>query len=326
MTILVTGVAGFVGAAVAASLLDRGEAVIGLDSLNDYYDIGLKQARLALLEGRKGFRFLKLDLARHEEVLALATAEPALDRIVHMAAQAGVRHSLVDPWSYLNSNVTGHLAILELARRLPRLKHLVYASSSSVYGGNSKLPAAEGDAVDEPLSLYAASKRADELMSRSYARLFGTPMTGLRFFTVYGPWGRPDMTPFLFTRAVLEGTTITLFDGGRLQRDFTAIEDIVPGVLAALDRPAAPDAAGVAHRLYNLGNDRPAWMRDFLAIIEQACGKAAVIREAPVSAAEPKATWADLTLARRDLGFDPKVSLEEGLPRFVAWFRGYYGL
>ncbi len=326
MTILVTGVAGFIGAAVAEALLARGETVLGLDSLNSYYDVGLKQARLARLRGRPGFRFRQLDLALHAELLPLAESEPGIDRIVHLAAQAGVRHSLVDPWSYLSSNITGHLAVLELAKRLPGLKHLVYASSSSVYGGNAKLPGAEDDAVEEPLSLYAASKRADELMSRTYARLFGTPMTGLRFFTVYGPWGRPDMTPFLFTRAVLAGETITLFDGGRLERDFTAIEDIVPGVLAALDRPAQPDERGVPHRLYNLGSDRPVKVRDFLAVIERACGKAAVIREAPVSAAEPKATWADLTLARRDLGFQPKVSLEEGLPRFVAWFRDYYGL
>jgi len=326
VTILVTGVAGFIGAAVAETLLARGESVLGLDSLNAYYDVGLKRARLARLEPRAAFRFRHLDIARHEELLALAEAEPGIDRIVHLAAQAGVRHSLVDPWSYLQSNLAGHLAVLELARRLPGLRHLVYASSSSVYGGNSKLPAAEDDPVERPLSLYAASKRADELMSVTYARLFGTPMTGLRFFTVYGPWGRPDMTPFLFTRAVLEGSAITLYDGGRLRRDFTAIEDIVPGVLAALDRVPAPDAEGVAHRIYNLGNDRPVEVRAFLAVIERACGRAAVIQEAPVSAAEPKATWADLTLARRELGYDPRVTLAEGLPRFVDWFRDYYRL
>ena len=324
MTILVTGVAGFIGAAVAEALLARGESVLGLDSLNDYYEVTLKQARLARLEGSPGFRFRRLDLARHEDILPLAAGEPAIDRIVHLAAQAGVRHSLVDPWSYLQSNLAGHLTVLELARRLPRLRHLVYASSSSVYGGNAKLPAAEGDPVEQPLSLYAASKRADELMSLTYARLFGTPMTGLRFFTVYGPRGRPDMTPFLFTRAVLEGGTITLYDGGRLRRDFTAIEDIVPGVLAALDRVPTADGEALAHRLYNLGNDRPVAVRDFLAVIERACGRAAVIVERPASIAEPQATWADLTLARRDLGYDPRVALEEGLPRFVAWFRDYY--
>jgi UDP-glucuronate 4-epimerase len=319
-------VAGFIGAAVAEALLARGESVLGLDSLNDYYAVALKQARLTRLEARPGFRFLQRDLALHEEILPLAAAEPPIERIVHLAAQAGVRHSLVDPWSYLQSNLAGHLTVLELARRLPRLRHLVYASSSSVYGGNAKLPAAEDDPVERPLSLYAASKRADELMSLTYARLFGTPMTGLRFFTVYGPRGRPDMTPFLFTRAVLEGGTITLYDGGRLRRDFTAIEDIVPGVLAALDRVPQADGEGVAHRLYNLGSDRPVAVRDFLAVIERACGRAAVIADQPVSAAEPQATWADLTLARRDLGYAPRVTLEEGLPRVVAWFRDYYRL
>jgi len=326
VTILVTGVAGFIGAAVAAALLDRGTAVLGVDSLNSYYDPALKQARLARLEGRPGFRFLALDLADPAATLALAEAEPGIAAVVHLAAQAGVRHSLVDPWSYVASNVTGQLAVLELARRLPRCRHLVYASSSSVYGANATLPAAVEDRVDEPLSLYAVTKRAGELMARCYARLHGPPMTGLRFFTVYGPWGRPDMTPFLFTRAILEGRPVTLFDGGRMRRDFTYIDDVVPGVLAALDRPPAPDLAGVAHRLYNLGDDRPIEVRAFLGLLERLCGRSAEVRVAPLSAAEPEATWADIAASRRDLGYAPKTPVEEGLRRFVAWFRGYYRL
>ncbi len=311
---------------MSEALLARGESVLGLDSLNSYYEPALKRARLARLQAQAGFRFLQCDLAQAEPVLALAAREPAIDRIVHLAAQAGVRHSLSDPWSYLASNVTGHLNVLELARRLPGCRHLVYASSSSVYGANRNLPAAVEDRVDEPLSLYAVSKRAGELMSLCYARLHGPPMTGLRFFTVYGPWGRPDMTPFIFARALLTGEALTLFDGGRMKRDFTAIDDVVPGVLAALDRIPAPAEDGVPHRLYNIGNDSPVTVRSFLATLEALCGRQAVIRDAPLSAAEPEATWADIAASRRDLGFSPSTGLEEGLGRFLAWFRSYYGL
>lgn len=326
MTILLTGAAGFVGAAVAAALLARGEEVLGLDSLNSYYDPSLKRARLACLEGEAGFRFLAHDLADREATLALAEREPAIDRIVHFAAQAGVRKSLSDPWSYVDSNVTGHLNVVELARRLPACRHLLYASSSSVYGANEKLPAAVGDRVDDPLSLYAVSKRAGELLSRCYARLYGLPMTGLRFFTVYGPWGRPDMTPFIFARAILTGETVTLYDGGRMKRDYTAIEDVVPGVLAALDRIPEPDEAGVPHRLYNLGSDSPVSVRAFLAVLERLAGRAATIRESPLSAAEPETTWADISESVRDLGYAPRTSLEAGLGRFLDWFRAYYAL
>ena len=326
MTILVTGVAGFIGAAVAEALLARGEAVLGLDSLNSYYDPALKRARLARLERRDGFRFLERDLSAAEPTLALAEAHPEIGRIVHFAAQAGVRHSLTDPWSYLASNVSGHLNVLEMARRLPDCRHLLYASSSSVYGANPKLPAGVGDRVDDPLSLYAVSKRSGELMSRCYARLHGLPMTGLRFFTVYGPWGRPDMTPFLFAGALLRGETVTLFERGRMRRDYTAIDDVVPGVLAALDRVPGPDAEGVPHRLYNIGNDAPVSVRDFLAVLERLSGRRAAIREAALSAAEPEATWADIAESRRDLGYSPATPLEEGLGRFLAWFRDYYRL
>jgi UDP-glucuronate 4-epimerase len=324
VTILVTGVAGFIGAAVAEGLLARGDSVLGLDSLNAYYDPGLKRARLARLEGRPGFRFRQLDLAGRGALAALDGEE--VRSIVHLAAQAGVRHSLKDPWSYLSSNVDGHLEVLEYARRLPRLQHLVYASSSSVYGGNEKLPASEDDRVHDPLSLYAVTKRTGELMSRCYARLYGLPQTGLRLFTVYGPWGRPDMSPFIFARAILEGRPLTLYDGGRMRRDYTAIEDVVPGVLAAIDRVAEPDATGVPHRLYNLGNDHPIAVADFLAELERLCGRKALVEPATSSAAEPESTWADIEAARRDLGFAPRTPLAEGLARFVAWFRDYYRL
>lgn len=324
MTILLTGVAGFIGAAVADRLLAAGRPVLGLDSLNAYYDPGLKRARLARLEGRPGFRFLQIDLAKRGALAALAGEE--IETIVHLAAQAGVRHSLTDPWSYLASNVDAHLEVLEFARRLPRLRHLVYASSSSVYGGSANLPAAENDPVNDPLSFYAVTKRAGELMSRCYARLYDLPQTGLRFFTVYGPWGRPDMSPFIFTRAILEGSPITLYDGGRMRRDFTAIDDIVPGVLAAIDRVAGRDDSGVPHQLYNLGNDAPVTVTAFLETLERLCGRKALIEPAAASEAEPDSTWADITAARRDLGFAPGTPLEQGLARFVAWFRDYYRL
>ena len=325
MTILVTGVAGFIGAAVADGLLARGQAVVGVDSLNAYYDPALKRARLARLEGRPGFRFLQLDLSKRGALSPLPGKDD-IEAIAHLAAQAGVRYSLEEPWSYLASNVDAHLEVLEFARHLPRLRHLVYASSSSVYGGNTKLPAAEDDRVHDPLSLYAVTKRSGELMSRCYARLYGIAQTGLRFFTLYGPWGRPDMSPFIFTRAILEGTPLTLYDEGRMRRDYTAVDDVVPGVLAALDRPAPPDESGVPHRIYNLGNDGPIAVSTFLSELERICGRKAITEPAAASEAEPESTWADITAARRDLGFAPHTPLSEGLERFVAWFRDYYRL
>jgi UDP-glucuronate 4-epimerase len=267
--ILLTGAAGFVGYHTAEALLARGEQVIGVDNLNSYYDVRLKQARLDRLAGRPGFTFVRLDIADEGALAGLACAHGGIDRIVHLAAQAGVRHSLVDPHSYVRANVVGHLAVLELARALLGFVHLVYASSSSVYGANTDLPFAETDRVDRPLSIYAATKRADELMSYSYGHLFGIPQTGLRFFTVYGPWGRPDMAYFLFARAILRGEPITLYDGGELRRDFTYIDDIVAGVVGCLDRPPPRDrgrggaaGAGFEHRQppggKSLAADRPA--------------------------------------------------------------------
>lgn len=316
MAVLVTGVAGFIGAAVARALLDRGQSVVGIDNLNAYYPVSLKRDRLARLAG--DFVFVEGDFA---ETAVLDTL-PAFDRIVHLGAQAGVRHSLDHPQDYVRSNLSGHLNILELARARS-VAHLVYASSSSVYGGNAKLPFAVGDTVDHPVSLYAATKRADELMSDAYSHLFGIPQTGLRFFTVYGPWGRPDMAPWLFTEAVLRGTTIRLNNGGRMKRDFTYIDDIVAGVLAALDRP--PEGTR-PHFIYNLGNDRAEELTRFVEIIESATGKRAIIEHAPLPPGDVIATHADIDRTRDNLEWWPKTTLDEGLPAFVEWFRGYSGL
>jgi UDP-glucuronate 4-epimerase len=324
MAVLVTGAAGFIGMHVARALLERGETVVGADNLNDYYDPALKRARLATLEGRSGFAFERVELSDREAVFALFDAHPGIDRIVHLAAQAGVRYSLIDPYAYVRSNVMGHLVMMEAARRVEDLRHFVYASSSSVYGGNEKLPFAVGDRVDDPVSLYAATKRSDELMSACYARLYGLPATGLRFFTVYGPWGRPDMSPWLFTEAILRGRPIRVFNGGAMRRDFTYIDDVVEGVLAALDTPPTDPAR--LHRLYNLGNDRAEELVDFIAAIEAACGRIADKTYEPMQPGDVEATWADLTESRRDLGYDPKIRIADGVPRFVAWFREYAGL
>ena len=315
MGVLVTGVAGFIGAAVAGALLRRGETVVGIDNLNDYYPVQLKRDRLARLMG-PAFEFVEGDFADPAVVGALPDR---FDRIVHLGAQAGVRHSLERPRDYVRSNLAGHLELLELARARGT-RHLVYASSSSVYGGNAKLPFAVGDPVDHPVSLYAATKRADELMSDAYAHLFGIPQTGLRFFTVYGPWGRPDMAPWLFTEAVLRGLPIRLNNGGRMSRDFTFIDDVVAGVVAALDRPPAGERP---HRLYNLGNDRTEQLTRFVAVIEAATGRQAIVESAPLPPGDVVATHADIGPARAELGYDPRTSLDEGLPRFVEWFRGY---
>ncbi|WP_419813904.1 NAD-dependent epimerase/dehydratase family protein [Glacieibacterium sp.] len=317
MTICITGAAGFIGAATALALLDRGETVIGFDNLNAYYPVQLKRDRLARLAGPR-FTFVEGDLAD----MAALTALPETDAIIHLGAQAGVRYSLQQPHDYVQSNLVGHLNMLELARAR-QTPHLVYASSSSVYGGNSKLPFAVGDAVDHPVSLYAATKRADELMSDSYAHLFGIPQTGLRFFTVYGPWGRPDMAPWIFTDAVLRGRPIRLNNGGRMKRDFTYVDDIVAGVLAALDRPPSGPRP---HRIYNLGNDRSEELTRFLSIIEASTGKRAIVEEAPLPPGDVLETHADITSTRADLGYAPATSLDVGLPRFVDWYRGYAGL
>jgi UDP-glucuronate 4-epimerase len=322
MTVLVTGAAGFIGYHVAAALLARGERVVGLDNLNDYYDVSLKEARLARLTGLPGFSFLRADVADREAVAALFAERADLDRVVHLAAQAGVRYSLVNPYVYLTSNIEGHVVLLEHARRLPRLTHFVYASSSSVYGANRKMPFAVGDRTDRPVSLYGATKKAMEVISESYASMYGLRLTGLRFFTVYGPWGRPDMAAFLFTRAIYAGEAIPVFNQGNMRRDFTYIDDIVAGVLAALDRPPADDAP--RHCLYNLGNHRPEPLLDFIATLEAAIGRKAVVNLLPMQPGDVKETYADIEDSRRDLRFEPVTSIAQGIPRFVDWFRQYY--
>ncbi len=318
--ILVTGAAGFIGAAVSEALLARGETVLGVDNLNDYYDVALKDARLARLADKPDFSFRKLDIADRDAMLALALEFPAIDRIVHLAAQAGVRYSLVNPYAYVQSNVMGQVVMLELARALPALKHFVYASSSSVYGANEKTPFAVGDAVDRPSSLYAATKRTDELFGYAYAHLYGIPSTGLRFFTVYGPWGRPDMAPMLFARAILAGEPIKVFNHGDMQRDFTYIDDIVNGVVRALDRPPT---ATPPHALYNLGNHKPEKLTDFIAELEKALGRKAVMDMQPMQPGDVPTTYADIAASKHELGFNPRTPISEGIPRFIEWFRGY---
>lgn len=316
MTVLLTGAAGFIGMHVAEALLARGDQVVGVDNLNPYYDVGLKRARLARLESRPGFRYLAADVSDREAMLGLADSEAGVTRIVHLAAQPGVRHSLVDPFAYVQANVMGHLVVLELARRLKRLEHLVYASSSSVYGGNRSLPFTETDRVDHPVSLYAATKRSGELISESYAHLFGLPQTGLRFFTVYGPWGRPDMAPWMFAEAILGGRPITLYDGGRLKRDFTFVEDIVAGVVGCLDHPAP----GSAPRLLNIGNHRSEEVRRFVAVLEEALGRKAVVVDTPRPATDVQETFADIEAIRGVCGYEPRTPIERGVPKFAEWY------
>ena len=321
MTVLVTGAAGFIGYHVAEALLAQGRRVIGVDNLNAFYEVSLKQARLARLEAHNGFTFRKLDLSDREGMLALGSEFPDISQIAHLGAQAGVRYSLIDPYAYVTSNVMGQVVVLELARALKGLRNVVYASSSSVYGGNTKLPFAVGDAVETPQSLYAATKRADELMSYTYAHLYGIALTGLRFFTVYGPWGRPDMAPILFARAISAGEPIRVFNKGEMWRDFTYIDDIVAGVLAALDRPATGTPP---HKVYNLGNNASEKLTDFIATLERALGKKAEMVFEPMQPGDVESTYADIEETRRDLGFAPTTPMREGVVKFVEWYREYY--
>lgn len=321
MIVLVTGVAGFIGYHITAALLARGDTVIGVDNLNDYYDISLKDARIERLQMHAGFIFHKIDISDREAMARLAQNNPDVTHVLHLAAQAGVRYSLVNPYAYIAANVMGQLVVLEAARTFKRLINVVYASSSSVYGGNEKVPFAETDAVDTPQSLYAATKRSDELMAHTYAHLYGMPLAGLRFFTVYGPFGRPDMAPMIFTRAILADEEIRVFNRGDMWRDFTYIDDIVSGVLASLEKPPANDPP---HRLYNLGNHRSENLMDFIAALEGALGKKAKLRLEPMQPGDVVQTYADIERARDELGFEPTTPMSVGIPKFVKWYREFY--
>jgi UDP-glucuronate 4-epimerase len=323
MRVLLTGVAGFIGYHVAEALLARGDAVIGVDNLNSYYDVQLKRDRLARLEPHGGFQFTAADISDRPAMEALIRQNPDITHVIHLAAQAGVRHSLIDPYTYITSNVMGQVVMLETARNLGRLEHFVYASSSSVYGGNTKLPFSVGDETERPNSLYAATKKADELIGHTYAHLYGLASTGLRFFTVYGPFGRPDMAAFLFTDAIMKGKPIRVFNDGNMWRDFTYVDDIVAGVLAALARKPS---GSPPHAVYNLGNHKSEKLTDFIAEIERALNRKASYLFEPMQPGDVERTYADIEASRRDLGFDPRTPIGEGIPRFVQWYRGYYGI
>jgi UDP-glucuronate 4-epimerase len=332
MTTLITGAAGFIGFHVARRLMARGERVLGIDNVNDYYSVQLKRDRIAAQQRdfEDLFRFVEVDFA-NAAALEDALAGEEFDGIVHLGAQAGVRYSIENPGAYVQSNLVGHLNMLEIARHR-HSRHLVYASSSSVYGGNETLPFRVEDRVDHPLSLYAATKKADELMSETYAHLYRLPQTGLRFFTVYGPWGRPDMAMWLFTKAIFSGQPIQVFGEGNMRRDFTFIDDIVTGVVACLDNPppddGAPKAGGskAPHRLYNIGNNNSEELTRMIALIEQACGREAEKVMMPMQAGDVRDTYADISAIQRDLGFQPTTKIDVGIPRFVEWYRAYHGM
>jgi UDP-glucuronate 4-epimerase len=332
MDVLLTGAAGFIGYHVGQRLMARGERVVGIDNLNDYYSVQLKRDRIARQQAAFGdaFRFIEVDFADHGALVA-ALEGATFDRIVHLGAQAGVRYSIENPHAYVQSNLVGHLNLLEVARHRGS-SHLVYASSSSVYGGNDSLPFRVEDRVDHPLSLYAATKKADELMSETYAHLYRLPQTGLRFFTVYGPWGRPDMAMWLFTQAIFEGRPIEVFGEGNMRRDFTYIDDIVTGIVACLDNPPPDDGAKKAggsrgpHRLYNIGNHRSEELTRMIDLIEDACGRKAERILKPMQAGDVRDTFADISAIQRDLGFQPTTPIDVGVPRFVQWYRDYHGI
>jgi UDP-glucuronate 4-epimerase len=343
MRILVTGAAGFIGFHLAKRLLARGDEVVGIDNLNDYYDVALKEARLGQLQPLPGFRFFRMDIADRDAMERLFANE-RFDRVLHLAAQAGVRYSLENPHAYVQSNVVGFLNVLEGCRRQwctsvshanpqsPIPNHLVYASSSSVYGLNTKMPFSVTDNVDHPISLYAATKKAGELMAHTYSHLYGIPTTGLRFFTVYGPWGRPDMALFKFTKSILEGKPIDVYNEGKMRRDFTYIDDIVEGVVRVADRVPTPipnpqspiPDRGVPYRLYNIGNHSPVELTDFIAAIEEALGKKAQMNSLPMQPGDVPATYADVDDLMRDTGFKPATPVREGVARFVEWYRTFY--
>jgi UDP-glucuronate 4-epimerase len=323
-TVFVTGVAGFIGFHAAKSLLEAGFRVIGIDNLNDYYDVTLKEARLSQLVTNSQFLHYIADIGERSEIENICKSHQEITHVLHLAAQAGVRYSLENPFAYVHSNLIGHMVILECCRNfLPNLENFVYASSSSVYGAGNDVPYDTDDKTDSPLSLYAATKKSNELLSYSYSHLYGIPSTGLRFFTVYGPWGRPDMAMFLFTKAILSGEPITLFNNGKMRRDFTYIDDIISGTLAALWKKTAKKNT---HKIYNLGNNKPVDLSYFVTLLEENIGKKAKIKYAEMHPGDMQETYAEIKHSCADLDFTPKTSLAEGIPKFVRWYREYYNL
>ena len=328
MSVLVTGSAGFIGMHTANALLERNEDVIGIDNINDYYDPELKRARLQELQVNKNFYFEKLDFAVPGSLNLLIQKYPEIDRIIHLGAQAGVRYSIDNPHQYMQSNLCGQLAILEFCKSKMRdsrpIKNFVYASSSSVYGSNKQIPFSINDNTDQPVSFYGATKKAGEVMAHSYAHLYQIPTIGLRFFTVYGPWGRPDMSPYIFTNCILNEKPIKVFNKGEMMRDFTFIDDIVSGILGALDTPPISLNASPPHKIYNLGNNKPVSLMNYINVIERACNKKAVIDLQPMQAGDVVQTYANIEESERDLGYAPTTSIDIGIPRFVDWFISYH--
>lgn len=333
MNVLITGAAGFIGSTVALKMLERGDSIHGIDNLNNYYDVTLKEARLARVSARTGFSFDKLDVADRDG-MALLFKKHRFDVVIHLAAQAGVRYSLENPHAYIDSNIVGFCNILEGCRH-SKVKHLVYASSSSVYGANTKLPFSEHDNIDHPVSLYAATKKANELMAHTYSHLYGLPTTGLRFFTVYGPWGRPDMALFKFTRGILEGRPIDVYNKGKMIRDFTYVDDIVEGVVRTADHTAQPNpdwsgdkpdsaTSRAPYRVYNIGNNKPVELMRYINVLENCLGKKAIMNLMPMQPGDVPATYADTAALSGDVGFRPDTPVEAGIARFVEWYRTYY--
>ena len=322
--ILITGAAGFIGFHTATRLLQAGRKVVGVDNLNDYYDPQLKHDRLQELDNFEHFSFVQADIADKNAMEQTWAEHGPFLEVIHLAAQAGVRYSLENPYSYVTSNCMGHVTIMEMCRHTDGFKHLVYASSSSVYGGNKKLPYSTEDSVDKPISLYAATKRADELMSHTYSHLFDLPQTGLRFFTVYGPWGRPDMALFIFTKNILEGKPIPVFNNGEMKRDFTYVDDIVTGILGSLENPPVRDGDDAPWRVLNIGNHRSEKLMDFVGLIEQELGKKAEIDFQPTHPADEPEPYADITAISELTGYQPTTTIKEGIPKFVSWYKNYY--